>query len=229
MYPKEFRAYETDLKKQTVHWSLAGNKTLTTKTVSTVALPVIEKGTGELKTAAETGVITRDCTRPLLAAADKEVFLKGEESYVVLEDTEGKRFNADIDVTKDVPELKTMRTSAYVAAAAAVNGGDEAMKMAEAEKAQKLLLFHIRLGHATAERLHRTLAERGLEGDYSVEDCRRVTCRTCRLANRRKMKVPRRGKSKRAAAFNDVVFQDLTELKPVGIGGARYVSVIIED
>uniref|UniRef100_A0A0G4H0T1 Protein kinase domain-containing protein n=1 Tax=Chromera velia CCMP2878 TaxID=1169474 RepID=A0A0G4H0T1_9ALVE len=120
-----------------------------------------------------------------------------------------------------------------------------------------LFVLHSRLGHATGQRLEATLKEKGVGVQFFVKECKEVrdTYKACHVVNFRRRKLKRRGAAagtrKRSrkgdessvheddeekepepaglgGQFNADIYHDLKDMKRKGIGGFRYVSVIVD-
>uniref|UniRef100_A0A0G4GX95 Uncharacterized protein n=1 Tax=Chromera velia CCMP2878 TaxID=1169474 RepID=A0A0G4GX95_9ALVE len=133
----------------------------------------------------------------------------------------------------------------------------EQSDLSEENKAHLFHVLHSCLGHATGQRLEATLKEKGVGVPYFVGECQKVrdTCKACREVNFRCRKLKRRGSAVRTRkhvskpceeppvdggeerereseglerSFNANIYHDLKDMKRKGIGGVRYVSVIVD-
>uniref|UniRef100_A0A0G4G407 Uncharacterized protein n=1 Tax=Chromera velia CCMP2878 TaxID=1169474 RepID=A0A0G4G407_9ALVE len=120
-----------------------------------------------------------------------------------------------------------------------------------------LFVLHSRLGHATGQRLEATLKEKEVGVQFSAKECKEVrnTCKACRVVTFRRRKLKRRGvaagtrkRSRKGdessvheddeekgpepagpgGQFNADIYHDLKDMKKKGIGGFRYVSIIVD-
>uniref|UniRef100_A0A0G4GDX4 Integrase catalytic domain-containing protein n=1 Tax=Chromera velia CCMP2878 TaxID=1169474 RepID=A0A0G4GDX4_9ALVE len=170
------------------------------------------------------------------------------ESFVVVTGEDDGEMIADSGASKS---LVPPSFDSYVSA---LSGQAE---ISPENRSHLLFVLHSRLGHATGQRLEATLKEKGVGVQFSVKECKEVrdTCKAYRVVNFWRRKLKRRGAAagtrKRSrkgdesfvheddkekepeptgpgGQFNADIYYDLKDMKRKGIGGFRYMSVIID-
>ena len=207
---------------------------LKTSAPCTLHIPVAAVG-GGTKIMVEKAVFSKSSFFPLFAVMHRKTDLFSEEQKVLVDGINSKFLARVTRNEENVPLLSIKEDKMALAATSGARtwSSDDVRhrkeQMGKDELKALLYTLHKRVGHAKGRRLYLTLIEKGWDGVFTERECKDVECGTCRLLNEKKAAIPRvQDVERKDLAVGQVAVQDLTTLKVAGIGGYKYISVIVD-